>query len=79
MSYWIVGLTLLACLGAGIYFAARSPAFWVSLTSAFVAKMLPDIREYFAKRNPEKVEDDMARCVRMGGEWDNFRKKCRFK
>lgn len=79
MYYWIAGLTLLACLGAGAFWAARNPAFWAGLVSAFIAKMLPDIREYFAKRNTPEVESEMARCVRMGGEWDNFRKKCRFR
>lgn len=79
MYYWIAGIALLAAICVGGYFAARNPAFWVALVTRFVAKMLPDIREYFAKRNPKEVEARMARCVRMGGEWDNFNKKCRFK
>lgn len=79
MYYWIAGLALLACLCVGIYFAARSPAFWIELGRQFIAKMLPDIREYFGRRNPEDIEAKMAQCVRMGGEWDNFNKKCRFK
>lgn len=79
MYYWIAGLALLACLCGGVYLAARSPAFWLELGRQFLAKMLPDIREYIAKRNPKETEDRMARCVRMGGEWDNFNKKCRFK
>lgn len=77
--YWIAGLALLASACVAIYFAARNPAFWIALGSQFIAKMLPDIREYFAKRNTPEVESEMARCVRAGGEWDNFRKKCRYK
>ena len=79
MYYWIAGFALLAFLCVGIYFAARSPAFWLSIGQKILAKLLPDIREYFAKRNSKEIEDKMAQCVRMGGEWDNFNKKCRFK
>lgn len=79
MYYWLAGVAILVALCVGVYFAARTPAFWVALVTKFVANMLPDIREYFAKRNTPEVESEMAKCVRMGGQWDNFNKKCRFK
>jgi hypothetical protein len=25
------------------------------------------------------LEEEMRRCIRRGGEWDNFRKKCKDK
>ena len=77
--YWVAGLALILCLCGGAFLAARNPAFWISLGSQFIAKMLPDIREYVSKRNTPEVESEMQKCVRRGGEWDNFRKKCRFK
>lgn len=77
--YWIAGLTLLACLCGGIFLAARSPAFWIGIGKEIIAKILPDIREYISKRNSAEIEAKMHECVRRGGEWDNFRKKCRYK
>jgi hypothetical protein len=77
--FWVAGLALLACLGVGAYFVARSPSFWIALVKQIVASAIPDIREYLATRNTPEDEGKMAKCVRMGGEWDNFNKKCRFK
>lgn len=79
MWFWIAGLALFVCLGVGAYFVARSPAFWIGLGKQIFALALPDILKYLKTRNTPEVEADMAKCVRMGGEWDNFNKKCRFK
>jgi hypothetical protein len=29
------------------------------------------------KRNPPDVEERMNDCIRSGGQWDNFRKRCK--
>lgn len=79
MWFWIAGLALFLCLGVGAYFVARSPAFWIGLGKQIVTLALPDILEYLKTRDTPEIEADMAKCVRMGGEWDNFNKKCRFK
>ena len=79
MWFWIAGLALFVCLGVGAYFVARSPAFWIGLGKQIIALALPDILEYLKARNTPEDEGKMAKCVRMGGEWDNFNKKCRFK
>ena len=79
MWFWIAGLALFVCLGVGAYFVARSPAFWIGLGKQIFALALPDILEYLKTRNTPEVEAEMAKCVRMGGEWDNFNKKCRNK
>lgn len=79
MWFWIAGLALFVCLGVGVYFVARSPAFWIGLGKQIIALALPDILEYLKARNTPEDEGKMAKCVRMGGEWDNFNKKCRFK
>lgn len=80
--WWGAGIALLALIGAGVYYASK-PGFWIGIASELgkkiVTNLLPDIREYLAKRNEKEIEDKMAQCVRMGGEWDNFNKKCRFK
>lgn len=77
--WWIAGLGLFACLGVSAFFVARNPSFWIGLGKQVIALALPDILEYLRKRNTTGIEAEMARCVRMGGEWDNFNKKCRFK
>lgn len=71
--------TLVITIGIGGYLVARKPTFWVALGSALAAAAWPKIVEYILKRNTPTVEKQMAECVRRGGEWDNFRKKCRFK
>lgn len=78
MYYWIAGIALLTLVGSGIYFASK-PAFWIGMGEKLLAALLPDILAYVKKRNTADVEAEMAKCVRMGGEWDNFNKKCRFK
>lgn len=82
MYYWIAGIVLLVLVGVGIYSASK-PDFWIgvakNLGKKFVKNILPDIRAYVAKRNTEDIEAKMRECVRRGGEWDNFNKKCRYK
>lgn len=78
MYYWIAGISLLTLVGAGIYFASK-PGFWIGMGKKLLEMLLPSLVEYVSKRNSATIEADMARCVRMGGEWDNFRKKCRFR
>lgn len=41
-------------------------------------KVVPAITAWLAKRNTPEVEAAMRECVRRGGEWDNFNKKCKF-
>lgn len=48
---------------------------WFYLKPVIVTKVLPVIVKYFA-RNSRSVEEEMADCVRKGGRWDNFQKKC---
>lgn len=71
--------TLIIAVGLGGFLVARKPDFWVAFGGALVAAAWPKIVEYVMRRNTPEVESEMAKCVRMGGEWDNFRKKCRFK
>lgn len=82
MYYCIAGIALLALIGAGVWYASK-PGFWIAMATElgkrFVKYLLPDIRAYFAKRNSPEIEAEMHKCARMGGEWDNFNKKCRFK
>jgi hypothetical protein len=70
-----IGLVTFSALFLGVMVVARSPNFWYGLLAAMVAAALP----FISKRNTPEVEKEMQKCARMGGEWDNFNKVCRFK
>jgi|SanBayMetagenome_1026888.scaffolds.fasta_scaffold53557_2 hypothetical protein len=70
-------VTLLLAVAAGGFLAARNPAFWYTLTSAVISAALPKIIEYITRRNTPEVEARMQECIRRGGTWDNFKKRCK--
>lgn len=75
----VIGLLVLlsVSVAAGGFLAARNPAFWYGLVSAALSAALPKIAEYVARRNTPDIEAKMQECIRRGGEWDNFRKRCK--
>jgi hypothetical protein len=64
---------LLVGVGAGGYLVAQRPTFWVGLGVAVFKSLLP----HLAKRMTAEQEKAYQDCVRRGGEWDPFRKRCR--
>lgn len=66
-------VALLVGVGAGGYLVAQRPAFWVGLGAAVFKSLLP----HLAKRMTAEEEKAYQDCVRRGGEWDPFRKRCR--
>jgi len=64
---------LLLGVGAGGYLVAQRPTFWVGLGIAVFKSLLP----LLAKRMTAEQEKAYQDCVRRGGEWDPFRKRCR--
>lgn len=70
---------LIVALAVGGLLAARNPKFWIEATAALAAAAWPKIVEYVTRRNTPEIEAKMAECVRRGGEWDNFNKRCRHK
>lgn len=69
-------VVLLMGVGAGGYLVSQRPTFWVGLGTAILTKLLPLISVYVLKRNTPEVEATMAECVRRGGKWNNFTKRC---
>lgn len=72
-------VVILLGLGAGAYLVAQRPAFWIEFGSRLLASVWPVVWKYVSKRNSPEIEAKMHECHRRGGEWDNFRKKCRYK
>lgn len=70
-------VVILFGLGAGAYLVAQRPAFWIEFGARLGKLLFPYLYEYFSKRNTPEVEARMRDCLRRGGEWDNFRKKCK--
>ena len=66
-------VALLVGVGAGGYLVARRPTFWVGLGVAVFKSLLP----HLAKRMTAEEEKAYQDCVRRGGEWDPFRKRCK--
>jgi hypothetical protein len=66
-------VALLVGVSAGGYLVAQRPTFWVGLGVAVFKSLLP----HLAKRMTAEEEKAYQDCVRRGGEWDPFRKRCR--
>ena len=70
-------VVLLLGVGAGGFLVAQRPTFWVGIGGVLLQRAWPYIRAYVTRRNTAEVEQQMADCVRRGGEWDNWKKRCR--
>lgn len=66
-------VALLLGIGAGGYLVAQRPTFWLGLGAAAFNAVLP----LLAKRMSAEQEKAFQDCVRQGGEWDHFRKRCK--
>jgi hypothetical protein len=66
-------VVLLIGIGAGGYLVAQRPSFWWGLGVAAFRAALPFILK---RMSPEK-EKEWQDCIRRGGEWDHFRKRCK--
>lgn len=70
-------VVVLAGLGAGAFLVAQRPAFWIEFGARLIKAMMPRVITYLTKRHPPHIEKQMQDCIRRGGTWDNFRKRCR--
>ena len=75
----VLFFVMVIAMAAGGFLAARQPTFWINFGAAIFEAVVPKISEYVKKRNTPEVEAKMAECVRRGGQWDNFNKRCRAK
>jgi hypothetical protein len=73
----IATIVILLGLGAGAYLVAQRPAFWIEFGRRLIASAWPAVWKYVSKRMSPELEAEMHKCIRRGGEWDNFRKRCR--
>lgn len=66
-------LVIVAGLGAGAFLVAQRPSFWIEFGARLIKVALPVLLK---RMTPEK-EKEWRDCVRRGGEWDHFRKRCK--
>ena len=68
-------IVLLLGIGAGGFLVAQRPTFWLGMASAVLTALIPILGK---RMTPEK-EKELQDCLRRGGEWDHFNKRCRNK
>lgn len=71
-----LAVLIFSALAVGVVLAARSPATWMALGTAISVQLIPKLAAYILKRNPPDIEAKMHECVRRGGKWNNFTKRC---
>ena len=83
MDWLTIALLAVLALGAaaGIALAVRSwltnPATIAGAVHFLVKLLLPRVLFYMFKRMDPETEARMRECIRSGGKWDNFRKRCK--
>lgn len=76
---WLAGAALLAVAAFSVYSAFRSPEFVLGLVSVMLVAVYKAIGPHLAKRMSPEQEKAYHDCLKSGGNWDNFRKRCRDK
>lgn len=69
----IATTVVLLGLGAGAFLFAQRPSFWIEFGVRLGQRLWP----LLIKRMPPEKEEAWRDCIRRGGEWDHFRKKCK--
>lgn len=73
----IATIVVLLGLGAGAFLFAQRPSFWIEFGWRLMQRVWPSVSGYISKRMPSEKEKEMQDCLRRGGEWDHFRKRCK--
>ena len=66
-------------IAAGGFLVSRRPTFWAGLGIVLFTKSLPYLKAYFGGQMTEEQKLAFRDCVRRGGEWDSFNKRCKDK
>lgn len=66
-------------LAGAMVLVGQRPTFWIGAIIAVFLRAWPTIKAYILRRNPPDIEAKMQECIRRGGEWDNFNKRCKQK
>ena len=75
--WWLIGAALFGVAALAVWFAFHSPSFVAGLSALAAAAAANAIVTKVKTRNSPEVEARMHDCLRRGGQWDNFRKRCR--
>lgn len=70
---------LILGIGAGGFLVAQRPSFWLGMGSALITAVLPHVIKYVSARMTPEQEKAYQDCLKRGGEWDNFNKRCKVK
>jgi hypothetical protein len=75
--WWLTGAALFGVAAFSVYGAFHSPEFVLGLGAAMLVAAYKAIEPILTKRMTPEQEKAFHDCVRRGGEWDSFRKKCK--
>lgn len=70
-------VVLLIGVGAGGFLVAQRPSFWLGMGSTLLKAAFPHILKYVSTRMTPEQEKAYQDCLKRGGEWDSFKKRCR--
>lgn len=73
IGWIIVGIGLLI----GAVLVGKRASFWAEFVVRLSKVLGPLVWAYLTKRMTAEQEDAKNACLRSGGKWDNFRKRCR--
>lgn len=75
MTWFKVAAIVVMLLGVGFggFLVAQRPEFWLSMAGSVIREAMPVLKE----RMPPEKEKEMQACIRRGGEWDYFKKRCK--
>lgn len=79
MIWWIVGAALFGVSALAIWTSFKNPAFVAGIATIMAKAAAEAILPTIAKRMTPEQEKAFQDCQRRGGEWDNFKKRCRQK
>jgi len=75
--FWLTCAILAVVAAASVWFAFQSPDFVTGLVLIAAGAAVKAAVPAVTKRMKPDQEKAFRDCVRRGGEWDSFRKKCK--
>lgn len=82
MGWWewaVIACLLVGIVGMGAILTVRlynNPFLLAGLIPTIWAHVKPVLLRVIFDRMEPELEEEMRKCIKRGGKWDNFRKKC---
>lgn len=77
MIWWLMVAALFGVAAIAIWTAFKNPVFVAGLATVILNSVAEAILPTLSKRMTPEQEKAFQDCLKRGGEWDNFNKRCR--